>query len=61
MSLRDSKGTPDAVKQLLDRLTQLPGIGKRSAERIAFHLIKDVDNDTLYLSKAIFLKQFGGN
>ena len=53
MSLRDSKGTPEAVKRLLDGLTDLPGIGKRSAERIAFHLIKDADNLALNLSKAI--------
>ena len=53
MSLRDSKGTPETVKRLLDGLTDLPGIGKRSAERIAFHLIKDADNLALNLSKAI--------
>ena len=53
MSLRDSKGTPEPVRRLLDGLTQLPGIGKRSAERIAFHLIKDADNQALDLSKSI--------
>ncbi len=53
MSLRDSKGTPEAVRRLLDGLTQLPGIGKRSAERIAFHLIKDAENEAIALSKAI--------
>ena len=53
MSLRDSKGTPESVKELLDALTKLPGIGKRGAERIAFHLIKDIDNEALVLSNAI--------
>ena len=53
MSLRDSKGTPEPVRRLLDCLTSLPGIGKRSAERLAFHLIKDVNNDAIELSKAI--------
>ena len=53
MSLRDSKGTPEPVRRLLDCLTSLPGIGKRSAERLAFHLIKDVNNDAVELSKAI--------
>lgn len=53
MSLRDSKGTPEAVKRLLDCLTHLPGIGKRSAERIAFFLIKDVGTEAMDLSKAI--------
>lgn len=53
MSLRDSKGTPEPVKRLLDSLTSLPGIGKRSAERLAFHLIKDVNDEAVELSKAI--------
>ncbi len=53
MSLRDSKGTPDPVRRLLDGLTRLPGIGKRSAERIAFFLIKDETEDALELSKSI--------
>ena len=53
MSLRDSKGTPEAVRNLLDGLTRLPGIGKRSAERIAFFLIKDSLQEALDLSKAI--------
>ncbi len=53
MSLRDSKGTPEPVRRLLDSLTRLPGIGKRSAERIAFFLIKDAENDAILLSQAI--------
>ena len=53
MSLRDSKGTPEPVKRLLDGLTRLPGIGKRSAERIAFFLIKDAEDDALSLSQSI--------
>jgi recombination protein RecR len=53
MSLRDSKGTPEPVRRLLDELTRLPGIGKRSAERIAFFLIKDAPQDALELSNAI--------
>ncbi len=53
MSLRDSKGTPEPVKRLLDTLSRLPGIGKRSAERIAFFLIKDDEEGALALSQAI--------
>lgn len=53
MSLRDSKGTPETVRRLLDGLTRLPGIGKRSAERIAFFLIKDDAEQALSLSKSI--------
>jgi recombination protein RecR len=53
MSLRDSKGTPEPVRRLLDGLTRLPGIGKRSAERIAFFLIKDSHEEALALSQSI--------
>ena len=53
MSLRDSKGTPESVRALLDGLTRLPGVGKRSAERIAFFLIKEDKQKALELSKAI--------
>ena len=60
MSLRDSKGTPKPVRRLLDCLTTLPGIGKRSAERIAFHLIKDANDDAVELSKAIADVKFRG-
>ena len=53
MSLRDSKGTPEPVRRLLDGLTRLPGIGKRSAERIAFFLIKDAEAEAIALSQSI--------
>jgi len=53
MSLRDSKGTPEPVRRLLDGLTRLPGIGKRSAERIAFFLIKENAEYALELSQSI--------
>jgi recombination protein RecR len=53
MSLRDSKGTPEPVRRLLDSLARLPGIGKRGAERIAFHLIKDAEQEAIALSTAI--------
>ncbi|MDP7009433.1 MAG: recombination mediator RecR [Phycisphaerales bacterium] len=53
MSLRDSAATPLPVRDLLDALTSLPGIGNRSAERIAFHLIKASEKEAMALSKSI--------
>lgn len=53
MSLRDSSATPTSVRALLDALTSLPGIGTRSAERIAFHLIKTSEDEAMALSRAI--------
>ncbi len=42
-----------AYERLLEQLGKLPGIGKRSAERIAFHLLKQPTEDTLALAAAI--------
>lgn len=42
-----------AVSQLVDRLSQLPGIGRKSAERLAFHLLRVREEDALALADAI--------
>ncbi len=42
-----------AVQTLIDELGRLPGVGPKSAQRIAFHLIKLPDADALRLADAI--------
>jgi recombination protein RecR len=42
-----------AVQDLIDELGRLPGIGPKSAQRIAFHLLKLTDEDALRLATAI--------
>ncbi|MBB6430955.1 recombination mediator RecR [Algisphaera agarilytica] len=44
---------PTAYDNLLAHLEKLPGIGKRSAERIAFHLLRQPESDTLGLADAV--------
>jgi recombination protein RecR len=44
---------PLAVQNLIDELGRLPGIGPKSAQRIAFHLLKLPALDALRLSEAI--------
>ncbi|MEL6795213.1 MAG: recombination mediator RecR [Planctomycetota bacterium] len=44
---------PAPVERLLAELTRLPGIGKRSAERLAFHVLKHDRADADRLAKAI--------
>lgn len=44
---------PSAYDNLLSHLEKLPGIGKRSAERIAFHLLRQPESDTLGLADAV--------
>ncbi len=42
-----------AVQTLIDELGRLPGVGPKSAQRIAFHLVKLPDADALRLADAI--------
>jgi recombination protein RecR len=42
-----------AVQDLIDELGRLPGIGPKSAQRIAFHLLKLPPEDALRLAAAI--------
>ncbi|MDQ3680134.1 MAG: recombination mediator RecR [Actinomycetota bacterium] len=42
-----------AVQDLIDELGRLPGIGPKSAQRIAFHLLKLAKEDALRLARAI--------
>jgi recombination protein RecR len=41
------------IQNLIDHLSSLPGIGARSAERIAFHLLKQKPEDAMRLAEAI--------
>ncbi len=42
-----------AVQDLIDELGRLPGVGPKSAQRIAFHLLKLPREDALRLARAI--------
>src|ERR1700723_1764747 len=42
-----------AVQDLIDELGRLPGIGPKSAQRIAFYLLKLSADDALRLARAI--------
>ncbi len=41
------------VQDLIDELGRLPGIGPKSAQRIAFHLLKVPEEDSLRLARSI--------
>lgn len=47
------QGIPGPLARLITELTQLPGIGPRSAERIAFHLLRADRAEALRLADAI--------
>lgn len=43
----------ESVGQLIEHLTRLPGIGRKSAERIAYHLLRVPKEEALALADAI--------
>jgi recombination protein RecR len=44
---------PAPVQELIDELGRLPGVGPKSAQRVAFHLLKATKVDALRLANAI--------
>src|SRR6476619_6637189 len=42
-----------SIQNLMNQLASLPGIGMRSAERIAFHLLKQPPDEAMKLAEAI--------
>lgn len=43
----------DAIQNLIDQLGRLPGVGPKSAQRIAYHLLKVPKEDALALANAV--------
>lgn len=41
------------LAQLIDELKKIPGVGRKSAQRIAFHLLKTDRKNALFLAQAI--------
>lgn len=44
---------PESVERLISEFSRLPGIGRRSAERLAFHVLKSEASAAMGLAKAI--------
>lgn len=47
------RGIPESLARLMAELNKLPGVGPRSAERIAFHLLRASTDEALPLAQAI--------
>jgi len=45
----------DPIARLIDELRKLPGIGSKSAQRIAFHLLRGTDEDARALADSILV------
>jgi len=53
LSQRSSKITAQPVARLIDELSKLPGVGPKSASRLAFHLLRSPREDATALAEAI--------
>jgi recombination protein RecR len=53
MSSRYGSGTAQPVSQLIEELSKLPGIGPKTASRLAFHLLKTSREEAVALAEAI--------
>ena len=52
-SAADARVYAPPVQSLIDELGRLPGVGPKSAQRIAFHLLKLPDEDVFRLARSI--------
>lgn len=46
-------GTPEPIARLIEEFHRLPGIGPKSAQRLAYHLLRTPEKDALALAEAI--------
>jgi len=46
-------GFPVSMRALIEEFSKMPGIGPKSAQRLAFHILKASKSDADALSKAI--------
>jgi len=44
---------PQSVQQLITELSRLPGIGQRTAQRLAFHVLRAPDQEVVGLARAL--------
>ena len=44
---------PKSANRLIDQLSKLPGIGRKTAQRLAFYILKSDEEDNINLSDAI--------
>ncbi len=48
-----TRGYTESIARLMDLLGRMPGIGERTAERLAYHVLRSSDQEALALADAI--------
>lgn len=51
--LNPGSGLPGPVERLVSEFARLPGIGRRTAERLAFHIVKSSTPEAMKLAEAV--------
>ena len=51
--MRNAPGTPSALQMLVDALRVLPGVGPKSAQRMAYHLMQHDREGAAQLARAL--------
>ena len=51
--MKDNPAYTDSMNRLIEQFAKLPGIGRRTAERLAFHVLKSPPEEALGLARAI--------
>ncbi|MEE8335081.1 MAG: recombination mediator RecR [Candidatus Neomarinimicrobiota bacterium] len=47
------KSYPDSIKHLIEEFSRFPGIGKKTAQRLVFHILKAPDEYAVHFSEAL--------
>lgn len=47
-------GFPNALEKMIDRFSALPGVGRKSAQRLAFHVLSLPDDEAFAFADAIY-------
>jgi len=51
--MKENPAYTDSMNRLIEQFAKLPGIGRRTAERLAFHVLKSPPEEALGLARAI--------
>jgi recombination protein RecR len=51
--MADTNSTPEPILRLIDAFHRLPGIGPKSAQRLAYHVLRGPDQDAAALADAL--------
>ncbi len=51
--MADASSTPEPIQRLVEAFHRLPGIGPKSAQRLAYHILRGPDQDAVALADAL--------